>query len=179
VVVVPDTRCQTLQPQTFLVTTLFPTEAQRASKIRPRYPNRKYRTGSAGVDIKGGFIYNFGMKTILVVDDVAANLTLMRGILKSSYELCLAKNTDNAFAAMERTAIDLILLDIAMPGMNGFEFLAILKKNPLFAKIPVILITGSASLDFSEQEQSADVAAFIQKPIDAASLIRKVTEILE
>jgi CheY-like chemotaxis protein len=118
------------------------------------------------------------MKTILVVDDVAANLTLMRGILRTKFELCLAKSTDLAFAVLERTHVDMILLDIAMPGMNGFEFLSIIRKNPVLKTIPVILITGSTAVEYANEAQKADIAAFIQKPIEAAFLISKIDEVL-
>jgi CheY-like chemotaxis protein len=118
------------------------------------------------------------MKTILVIDDVAANLTTMKAILHSEYEVCLAKSTDAAFMALERTDVDLILLDIAMPGYSGFEFLEMLKAKPAYSRIPVIFVTGASPESFGQRAEQAGAVGFIQKPVNANNLLHQIHDAL-
>ena len=67
---------------------------------------------------------------ILVVDDEAANLEVLRGILAQTYVLAFAKNGDQALDAARRHQPDLILLDVMMPGMDGYEVCLALKADP-------------------------------------------------
>ncbi|MDR0551981.1 MAG: response regulator [Spirochaetaceae bacterium] len=114
------------------------------------------------------------MKTILAVDDVATNLTTIRSILHDYYEVCLARTVEGAFMVLERSKVDLVLCDISMPGMDGFQFLTEIRANSRYSKIPVIFITGHTSQDFVQKAISAGVNGYIIKPVDANILLEKV-----
>ncbi|KPA16344.1 chemotaxis protein CheY, partial [Candidatus Magnetomorum sp. HK-1] len=80
---------------------------------------------------------------ILVVDDEPINLQIMIGILKTkAYTVKTAINGKRALKSLEKSLPDLILLDIEMPEMNGFEFCSILKKDPKTEHIPIIFISA-------------------------------------
>ncbi len=79
----------------------------------------------------------------MIVDDVPANIKMLREVLKSNYEIIFATSGPDAIALMEPKALpDLILLDIMMPDMDGYEVCRILKSDDLTAKIPIIFITS-------------------------------------
>jgi len=80
---------------------------------------------------------------ILIVDDVPANIKMLREVLKSGYDIMFATSGRDAIDLMEPRALpDLILLDIMMPEMDGYEVCRILKSDELTAKIPVVFITS-------------------------------------
>ncbi|MCW5201614.1 response regulator [Desulfobulbus sp. US2] len=106
-------------------------------------------------------------KKILIVDDEPNNLQLLRQILKTDYLLTFAKNGQGALEAAEKHRPDLILLDIMMPIMDGYEACRQLKKNPVTAKIPVIFITAMGEAE--DESRGFDVGGvdYITKPISA------------
>ncbi|HOY01435.1 MAG TPA: response regulator, partial [Zoogloea sp.] len=79
---------------------------------------------------------------ILVVDDVSENLHILVGILRNDFAIIVATNGPKALELAARQPVpDLILLDIRMPGMDGYEVLHRLKSDPVTADIPVIFVT--------------------------------------
>ena len=86
--------------------------------------------------------------TILVVDDVPANLKILADFLsEASFEVLVAQDGESAIQKINYVIPDLILLDIMMPGINGFETYERLKENPLWSQIPVIFITALSETD--------------------------------
>ncbi|WP_247646513.1 response regulator [Deefgea sp. CFH1-16] len=82
-------------------------------------------------------------RTILLVDDTPNNLTVLNAILKDTYKVRIANNGEQALRLAERLPIpDLILLDVMMPGMDGFEVCRSLKSNVSTVDIPVIFLTA-------------------------------------
>jgi two-component system cell cycle response regulator len=80
---------------------------------------------------------------ILVVDDVPANLRLLEARLSAEYfDVATAANGAEALAICERHECDLVLLDVMMPDMDGFEVCRRLKSNPLTHHIPVVMVAG-------------------------------------
>ena len=106
-------------------------------------------------------------KRILIVDDEPNNLQLLRQILKEDYSLAFAKNGIEALAAVEKHLPDLVLLDIMMPEMDGYETCERLKKHPATADIPVIFIT--AMTDVEDESRGFEVGGvdYIAKPVSA------------
>ncbi len=87
-------------------------------------------------------------RRILVVDDEPANLNLMRQVLKDTYDLAFAKSGQDAIASLRLKTVDLIVLDVMMPGMDGYDVCTALKADPRTSGIPVIFCTAlSDSLD--------------------------------
>jgi putative two-component system response regulator len=111
---------------------------------------------------------------ILIVDDEPANLKVMREVLGSSYRMSFAKSGDAALALLEKEQPKLILLDIMMPDMNGFEVCQIVKANPKTAHIPIIFVTalGDENDEFKGFELGA--VDYITKPISPAIVRARV-----
>lgn len=82
------------------------------------------------------------MKTILVVDDSAENLKIVESMLKDKYSLILVKTGEKAIRYLENNVVDLVLLDILMPDMDGFETYEKIRKTKLNENVPVIFLTA-------------------------------------
>ena len=110
---------------------------------------------------------------ILVVDDIAANLRLLEAkLLDEYYEVALAASGPEALAKAARWAPDVILLDVMMPGMDGYEVCRRLKANSATAHIPVVMVT--ALVDPAERVRGLEAGAddFLSKPVDDADAVR-------
>ena len=83
--------------------------------------------------------------TILIVDDEVVNLKMLSSFLEPHYNLCIAESGEEALKIIKETIIDLILLDIMMPGISGFEVLAELKSDKNTKNIPVIFVTSASN----------------------------------
>ncbi len=105
---------------------------------------------------------------ILVVDDEPNNLEVLRGILGNTYTLAFAKNGVQALDAARRHHPDLILLDVMMPGMDGYEVCLNLKTDPVLRPIPVIFVT--AMDEDEDQARGFEVGGidYITKPVSGA-----------
>ncbi|TMO73179.1 two-component system response regulator [Pseudoalteromonas sp. S3776] len=111
---------------------------------------------------------------ILIVDDEPANLKVMREVLGNQYRMSFAKSGAAALALLEKEQPKLILLDIMMPDMNGFEVCQILKSTPTLSHIPIIFVTalGDESDEFKGFELGA--VDYITKPISPAIVRARV-----
>jgi diguanylate cyclase (GGDEF)-like protein len=103
-------------------------------------------------------------QTILVIDDEKANLKILSELFKSKVNIILAKNGTQGIEKIIKFKPDLILLDIIMPGMNGFEVIIQLKENEETAAIPVIFITGLTDVVDESQGLALGACDYIQKP---------------
>ena len=105
-------------------------------------------------------------QTILIVDDVASNIQTLAGVLKGKYQLKVATTGARALELVcAEPNIDLILLDIEMPEMNGFDVLEKLKENHVTKDIPVIFVTGNISVEDEEKGLVSGAVDYITKPI--------------
>ncbi|MEO5330392.1 MAG: response regulator [Magnetococcus sp. YQC-5] len=114
------------------------------------------------------------MKKILVVDDEPNNLQILRQILKDYYQLIFAPNGERALEAAVKHLPDLVLLDIMMPGMNGYQVCEILRTNSATQHIPVLFVTAMSEVD--DQARGFDVGGvdYIQKPVSGPIVLRRV-----
>lgn len=108
---------------------------------------------------------------ILVVDDESANLQIMRHILQKDYQLIFAKDGRKALDLARDMLPDLILLDIMMPEMTGYEVLEILSQQSETRHIPVIFVTAMADVDNESYGLELGAVDYIAKPVNA-SLVR-------
>jgi len=113
-------------------------------------------------------------RTILVVDDAPENIDVLSGILKSHYRVKAALSGEQSLKVVTKNAPDLILLDVLMPGMDGYEVCRRLKGDPATASIPVIFVTGEAPDSAREAELGA--AGTVTKPIDPAVLLSLISD---
>ena len=111
--------------------------------------------------------------TILTVDDTKTNLDIILGIL-DKYDVIPALNAKNAFEIISNEKIDLILLDIMMPEMDGFEMCNILKQNKQTKDIPVIFLTAKSDDDSIQKAYQIGGVDYIVKPFRPVELIAKV-----
>jgi len=104
--------------------------------------------------------------TVLVVDDSPDGLQILNEILKRQYEVRLARTGEQALqAAQQKPQPDAILLDIMMPGMDGYEVCSRLKANDATRDIPVIFITAKTDIEDAQRGFDLGGADYITKPI--------------
>ncbi|MBL8078984.1 MAG: response regulator [Anaerolineales bacterium] len=121
-------------------------------------------------DIKG---------TILYVEDNPDNRSLIRRVLNSEgYAVVEAINAAQAISKLETEAIDLILMDINMPDMDGYTLTAKIKGIQEFKKIPIVAVTANVMRGDREKSLEAGCDGYIQKPIDIDILAQQIERFL-
>ena len=117
-------------------------------------------------------------KKIVAVEDNASNLPVIRVLLKPVYEVYPATSAYKLFELLEKQIPDLILMDINMPEMNGFEAIVKLKEDPVYMNIPVVFLT--ARDDDASAERAIDLGAidYVTKPFSGPLLLRRISNIL-
>jgi len=126
------------------------------------------------------FLYSNSTADILVVDDAPENLRLLKDLLTSQgYKVRPASSGEDALEAVDQRKPDLILLDIKMPGMDGFELCRQLKQDTRIVDVPILFI--SASLDIKDQVRCFQEGGldFISKPIRQEEVLARVETHLE
>lgn len=118
------------------------------------------------------------MKKILIIEDVELNLELLTQLLEDEYELIAAKDGEQGviMAAQERP--DLILMDMSLPVMNGWEATRRLKANEVLKHIPVIALTAHAMSGDEAQARAAGCDDYLTKPLNEDLLFEKVKRLL-
>ncbi|WP_299819992.1 diguanylate cyclase [uncultured Jannaschia sp.] len=116
---------------------------------------------------------------ILIVDDVATNRIVMKVKLSAArYEVVPASSGAEALAIAEAGGIDIVIMDMMMPQMNGAETCRRLRANPATATIPVILVTASEDMQARMEGLSAGADDFLSKPVDEVALLARVRSLL-
>lgn len=134
------------------------------------------------MDTKSNYTAN-PKRTVLIVDDEYVNRELLGHILQSEYKILYAENGREALDIIRDSSkiLSLILLDIIMPEMNGFEVLKIIKSDEELKKIPVIVLTSEVSAELQSLKLGA--ADFIKKPYDMPEIIiaraKRIVELSE
>ncbi|MCL2180286.1 MAG: response regulator [Treponema sp.] len=111
---------------------------------------------------------------IMLVDDNRANLTLGKSILCEYYEVFALPSADKLFVFLTHVMPDLILLDIDMPGMNGYETLKLLKADKQYTDIPVIFLTAKASESDEYDGLNLGAIDYVTKPFASALLLKRI-----
>lgn len=113
--------------------------------------------------------------TVLIVDDTPENLTLMHGLLKDRYRTKVAPSGERALQILASHPVpDLVLLDIMMPGIGGFEVCRRIKSNPKTEHLPVIFLTSKAEVEDEQQGFDAGAVDYIVKPFSAPIVLARV-----
>jgi phosphoserine phosphatase RsbU/P len=114
-------------------------------------------------------------KLILIVDDTPLNIGVISGALKDSYKTKVATNGEKALAlASAEEKPDLILLDIMMPGMDGYEVCSRLKSDPATSEIPVIFLTGQTAAEDETRGFEVGAVDYVHKPFSPAVVKARV-----
>jgi len=111
---------------------------------------------------------------VLIVDDTSTNIEVLRGILKDDYKIKVAINGDKALTIAYTSPPDLILLDIMMPGMDGYQVCKVLKENISTAKIPVIFVTAKGEVSDESKGFELGAVDYITKPISPSIVLARV-----
>jgi putative two-component system response regulator len=118
-------------------------------------------------------------KVILAMDDLTTSLMIIRSILHSRFDIRLFKSAGMALEMLNRIGPDLILLDIEMPEMTGFEVLKIIRSKPESSHIPVIFVTSHMSAEFIDQAMASGVDGYVVKPFIPEALVKRINSVLE
>lgn len=115
---------------------------------------------------------------VLVVDDILANIKLLEARLAAEYfEVLTATNGQQALEICGRERVDVVLLDVMMPGMDGFEVCRRIKSNPATQHVPVIMVTALDQSSDKVQGLEAGADDFLSKPVDDIALITRVKNV--
>jgi CheY-like chemotaxis protein len=119
------------------------------------------------------------MARILIIEDNEHNLYLETFILqKNGHEVIQARNGEAGITLAAQMAPDLILLDIQLPGMDGYTVAQQLRKNPTIANIPIIAVTSYAMTGDREHILEAGCTSYIEKPINPDTFPMEITQFL-
>lgn len=112
---------------------------------------------------------------ILIVDDSKTELAYLNGILtQGGYAVRMAANAEQALQRLEEAIPDLILMDVIMPGMNGFQLTRTIKNKPEYANVPVIICTSKDQPTDRFWGMRQGAADYLVKPVDAKALLAKI-----
>lgn len=121
------------------------------------------------------------MKRILIVDDEPDILFVLKTVLKvAGYEVVEAASGEEAIAVLESTDTpDATLLDIRLPGIDGWEVLAKMREVSWLSRSPVIVISAHAEADSSARAAESGASAYITKPFDPTAVTRELERVLQ
>ena len=117
--------------------------------------------------------------SILIIDDTPMILRALGDILKSEYNILIAKSGEQGFESAKKNKPSLIILDIMMPGMSGFETMEILQADEHTKNIPVIFISGDVTIEAKEKGYGLGAFDFIDKPFIDIAIKRRVGLLIE
>ena len=115
-------------------------------------------------------------KNILAIDDSVPQLSIYNSYLKSLYKLSLVKSAPEALVLMDKIEFDLILLDIEMPNVSGFEFLHEIRKKSRYMTKPVIIISSHSEPELLEHVKNSSASGMLIKPLGSAEQLLKAID---
>ena len=115
------------------------------------------------------------IQKVLVVDDSKTELVFLTDLLqKNGFAVKTAENADDAMRRLEEEHPDLILMDVVMPGQNGFQLTRSIVRDPQFAGVPIILCTSKNQETDRVWGMRQGASDYITKPVDAGELMDKI-----
>ena len=119
------------------------------------------------------------MKHILMVDDVATNLKLVAEVLGEHYRLSMARSGEQALGLLKKAKPDLILLDINMPDISGYQMMERIKAKDETKDIPVIFLTADTDRESEIKGLNMGATDFIRKPFDPKEIRSRICRALQ
>ena len=113
-------------------------------------------------------------KIVLAIDDSVQQLSEFKNILSAKYDLRVVKSAFEAISFLNRETTDIILLDIMMPNISGFEFLDDILNIPSYENVPVIIVSGNTSAEFLEKAKNSGARGVLIKPVKPELLIEEI-----
>ena len=118
-------------------------------------------------------------ETVLIVDDSPTEMHVIRGILeKGGYRVITAVDGESGIAEAKHSKPDLILMDVVMPGLNGFQATRQLSRNPETSEIPIIMVTTKGQETDRAWGLRQGAREYVVKPVAAGELLNKIKSIL-
>lgn len=114
------------------------------------------------------------MASILIVDDEMTSIEVMRCLLETNVDIKTAETGIHALALLKEHTFDLVLLDIDLPDMSGFDVCKKIKSDDETKKLPVIFISGYKDLIFEMQAYEAGAADYLNKPVSLIRLLMRI-----
>jgi two-component system cell cycle response regulator DivK len=120
------------------------------------------------------------MKRILLVEDNADNRDMLaRRLLRRGYEVAVAEDGGQGLELAEALHPDVILMDLSMPVMDGWEAIRRLRRHPELSQTPVVALTGHAMKDDRAKSLAAGANEYMAKPLDFAALLKMLQRLLD
>ena len=113
---------------------------------------------------------------VLIIDDSQMMLGTLGNILKSEYSVLVAKSGEKGITSAKKNTPSLILLDVMMPEMSGFEVIEALKADEATKNIPVIFLTGDDTVESKEKGYELGAVDYIEKPFEADVVRQRVSQ---
>jgi putative two-component system response regulator len=111
---------------------------------------------------------------ILIVEDTEENIDILIEALGNEYDIAVAMDGETALESLEEEIPDIILLDIMMPGMDGYEVCRCIKENKKFSKVPIIFLTAMTDIESRAKGFELGAADYITKPFEIFEVKNKV-----
>jgi len=117
---------------------------------------------------------------VLLVDDSSTNNLLLESALKGQkFKITTAVTGEEALNVLHKKSIDLVLLDIMMPGLSGYDVLEEMTKDTKLSTIPVIMVTARSHYEEEKRAKSLGAADYFEKPLKLDKLISRVKELVQ
>ena len=117
-------------------------------------------------------------KIVLAIDDNVQQLTEFKTFLVPKYDFRAVKAASEALNFLNNNEVDIILLDIEMPNISGFEFLNDIRKIPSYFQVPIIIVSGHSDSDFLSRARNSTAADVLTKPVRPEILVQTIEKYL-
>ena len=111
---------------------------------------------------------------VLAIDDNLVQLNMFKNILEHKFDLFTVNSATNAIKFMNESEVDVILLDIEMPNISGFDFLADVRKIPSYMLVPIIIVSGKTGQEFYAEARKSSACDVLGKPVVPETLIEAI-----
>ncbi len=118
-------------------------------------------------------------KTVLMIDDMPDVLNSVESILSQEYKFFALQNSNLLGRFLLKNKIDLFILDIEIPGEDGYSIFQQIREQPAYANTPIMFLSGNATPDNLKQAMEIGVNAFVKKPFNSTALLKRVQELME
>ena len=119
------------------------------------------------------------LKKLVIVDDDVSYLSIVRNLLKSYFEVYPAPSAIKLFTIMGNFIPDMVLLDLDMPGMNGFQVIKAMKENPRYKDVPIMLLTAMEDESSLMEGLNLGATDYVTKPFTGPLLVLRINNILQ
>ena len=115
-------------------------------------------------------------KKVLTIDDNQMQLDMFKKMLEVKYDIRTASSATNAISFLNTYQVDLVLLDIEMPNISGFEFLYDIRRIPSYTDVPIIIVSGNTGTEFYNQARNSSAFDVLSKPVTHDLLVKTIEQ---